>query len=876
MSGYQAVKDFISIQLKKTNDVSIQAEIDNAKTVLQVPTMDLHVFKVQNISLTNDDWQRMKKELETSFNVKMEQGILIKGDNQTNRDEAWWSSKAQQECEAYYWDRYKDYLKDSLPLKVVKTIDVDTDVVMNNIENPDIGRFDRRGMVVGHVQSGKTGNYAGLICKAADAGYKFIVVVAGGINNLRNQTQGRLNEAFIGTDAGKQVGVGKGNAQKDKEPKSLTTKEKDFNKQDADRNSQGTNFENIIVPIVLVIKKNVHSLKNVIDWLDKTYSNKVKNSAMLMIDDESDYASIDTSKPENEPTAINKGLRKILAKFEKSAYVAYTATPYANIFIDHKAEHQQYEDDLFPRDFIYALNAPDNYFGARKIFLDSDRKYLVSVDDYQDVIPVKHKKDFELTTIPNSLYEAMRVFVLNIAIRHLKGQQDKHNSMLIHATRFTAVHQKLAFYVSLYIEKIQIEVKSYGRLSEANKQSGLIQDLECTLNKTYKNLDFSWKDVLASICDVVDTINYREVHQQSGVPLVYRDDVATNAIVIGGTSLSRGYTLEGLSVSYFLRNTVFYDTLMQMGRWFGYREDYQELCRIYMPETTIDNFGHIIEATEDLIGDFKKMCNENMTPKDFGLAVRQHPDSILQVTAKNKQRNVTEFMHSMCLDGRSKETSRLSNDQEFKQSNLKAIENVINKLQNACASNLVGNNHLWRDVDKQQVIEFLSCFKVYQNDAFGILSRMPINFIKEYVQGINTKWDVAIYSGSGDSECICDVEFKREKRKVRLNNDCIEVQNRQVSTGTSESIALNDKRRKELGSNRKKAREEMQTSLLRLHILEVRDSNTGEIVDERLAAFGVSFPSRIISDTKNISLTINTVYQQQLLDFIKDEEQADD
>lgn len=102
------------------------------------------------------------------------------------------------------------------------------------------------------------------------------------------------------------------------------------------------------------------------------------------------------------------------------------------------------------------------------------------------------------------------------------------------------------------------------------------------------------------------------------------------------------------------------------------------------------------------------------------------------------------------------------------------------------------------------------------------------------------------------------------------------MQNRQVSTGTSESIALNDKRRKELGSNRKKAREEMQTSLLRLHILEVRDSNTGEIVDERLAAFGVSFPSRIISDTKNISLTINTVYQQQLLDFIKDEEQADD
>ena len=125
----------------------------------------------------------------------------------------------------------------------------------------------------------------------------------------------------------------------------------------------------------------------------------------------------------------------------------------------------------------------------------------------------------------------------------------------------------------------------------------------------------------------------------------------TNAIVIGGTSLSRGYTLEGLSVSYFLRNTVFYDTLMQMGRWFGYRQGYEDLCKIFLPESSIDSFAQIIEATEDLIDDLKRMAKAKMTPYDFGLAVKHHPDSGLQVTARNKQKNAKDIYFDMKLDG---------------------------------------------------------------------------------------------------------------------------------------------------------------------------------------------------------------------------------
>jgi hypothetical protein len=857
MNGYEKVKNFIFDRLKRAQCPDIVAEISKAKKLANTD-LSKDIFNMDTaITLSNTDWQRMQSELETQFNIKTEIGILIKGQEQQKRDTTWWTGKVKQENKLYYWDRYRKYLNDSLSPIVIQTINTDTDVVMNNIENPNIDQFDRRGMVVGHVQSGKTGNYAGLICKATDAGYKFVVVIAGGINNLRNQTQERLNEAFVGKEGGKQVGVGKGDSQNDKLPVSLTTREKDFNKQDADRNAQGLNFEIIKTPIILVIKKNVNSLKNVITWLDEQYPNKVADHAMLMIDDESDYASVNTSKPENDPTAINKKIRELLAIFQKSIYVAYTATPYANIFIDHEATHTEYEDDLFPRDFIYALNAPDNYFGARRVFLDQDKKNLEPIDDYQDLIPEGHKKDFDLQDIPCSLYKAIVVFLLNIAVRNLRGQNNKHNSMLVHATRFTAIHEKIAFHINQYLNDIKKEVGAYGKLPEAENKSPLIKKIKEVFKNTHENLDFNWHQVLEKLCAIINSVIIREVHQQTKIPLEYRQDTITNAIVIGGTSLSRGYTLEGLSVSYFLRNTVFYDTLMQMGRWFGYRESYDDLCKIYMTETMIDNFGHIIEATEDLFTDLKKMSDENMTPKDFGLAIRQHPDSILQVTARNKQRNVVEFIHSMCLDGRSKETSWLSNKSEDRDANLQQLKKTVQQLQDNYEYEEIGKNYLWRNVDKEKIICFLNNFKVYQNDAWGISSRMPIQFIIEYANKNNIQWDVALYSGSGENEKIGKISFGKEKRKARLNNDRIEVQNRQVSSGTSEAITLDQKIRKELGSNRKAAREKIKKPLLRLHILQTA-------IDERLVAFGASFPNRSIKEPQDIKLKINTVYQQQL------------
>ena len=877
MNSYQKIKNFIFTKLQEKQDengildvLNIDDEINNIKILLSIPEASKALFGDINITLTDDSYTRIKKELETHFDVKMEEGILIQGEEQQNRDTTWWTGETKQKINTFYWNRYKEYIKTSLPDDVVRTIDTDTDIVMNNIENPDIQNFNRYGMVVGHVQSGKTANYAALICKAADAGYKFIVVIAGGINNLRNQTQERINEAFIGRDNnGNQIGAGKGNSSLDRLPISLTTVERDFNKQDADRNSQGSNFDNTTTPIVLVIKKHTSTLKNVIKWLESQYKNKIDKHSMLMIDDESDYASINT-KDEEDPTAINIKLRKLLSLFNKSCYVAYTATPYANIFIDHEAGHTEVGRDLFPKDFIYSLDAPSNYFGARKIFLDTNQRHLVAIDDYLDDIPSKHPKDFPLLSIPESLYEAMRVFVLNIAIRFLRNEENKHNSMLIHATRFTLVHQKFALHAEKFIEKLKIDIESYSKLPNATQLSNLINDLKNTFDKRndIENKP-EWKSILAKLAGVLETIVIREVHQKTSVPLEYKKDRVTNAIVIGGTSVSRGYTLEGLSVSYFLRNTVFYDTLMQMGRWFGYRTNYEDLCKVYMSETMIDNFARIIEATEDLIKDFKLMSEAKKTPNDFGLAVQQHPDSALQVTARNKQKNVQEFIFNMNLDGQAKETSWLSFDKTKKSINLEAIQHIVHSLNKSTTPNNIGNSILWKSVNKQIILEFLNTFQVYQTDALGISARMPIAFVKKYVETRNVKWDIALYSGRGIEDNIDGIPFKREERKATLKSDYIEVQNRQVSTGSSESIALDSDIRKALGSNRRKIRKNLKNPLLMLHILETPE-------DERLAAFGISFPGDVLSRGETIKLKINTVYYKNLLEELKLEAESDD
>lgn len=879
-NSYQALKGFLFDRLARYEGVippgKIAEEIDNIKKVIESvgnETFATILSVAKFTPLSDAELLQLSQELESHFDVKMSNGTLIQGEEQRERDTLWWTSVFKQKSKNYYWGRYESYLKKNLPPDVIKTIDVDTDIVMNNIENPAVQNFSRYGMVVGHVQSGKTGNYSALICKAADAGYKFIVVIAGGINNLRNQTQERLNESFIGQTKGVQVGAGKGNAEKENMPLSLTTVERDFNKQDADRVSQGLNFDNISVPVLLVIKKNSKTLDNVIEWLGNQYRNKVANHSMLVIDDESDYASINT-KEEDDPTAINKKLRLLLSLFQKSAYVAYTATPYANIFIDHEAESSDLGRDLFPKDFIYALDAPTNYFGARKIFLDDQEKHLIPVTDFEDVLPMDHKIDLDIDALPDSMLDAIRLFVLNIAVRNLRGQKGKHNSMLIHATRFTDIHRLIAQLAEDYLKNIQTDVVAFGRMADAEQQSKCIADLKDTYERYLSGIEFTWKSTLTELTGIIETVIVREVHQRTAVPLEYRKDMATNAIVVGGTSLARGYTLEGLSISYFLRNTVFYDTLMQMGRWFGYRPGYEDLCRIFMPADRISDFANIIQATEELFGDFKLMAEYNRTPNDFGLAVRENPNSILQVTARNKQKNVREFFFSMRLDGKLKETSYLRSGSADVEANIGAVKNIVKSLGQP-DDERHNDNFIWRRVDKLKVISFLEEFRTISDDRLGLTSRMPMDFIEQYAKSRSTEWDVALYSGTGSKfDMGQNIVINKVRRKLALKGSLYELGNRRVSSGDAEAIAIEDReQRKILAGKGQETREAMERPLLMLYILE---QSNGEKNPEAIAAFAVSFPGSVLSNDETIRLKINTVYYQRLFEQIQNQDESDD
>jgi hypothetical protein len=881
---YKHVKEKISGTLQEQSSLqedTIQTFIEEWKKLIEgTPPMFLKTIlgmDEKNIrQLTETEWNYLRNELEQSFNVRITTGILVTGEEQKTRDLSWWTSKKQLQSDNYYLNNYMTYMKRDMPQKVLDTINEDTDAIMNNLADPDLDAFSRYGMVVGHVQSGKTSNYAALICKAADAGYRFIVVIAGGQNNLRAQTQARLDEIFVGANYS---GVGQlSGFRREKMPASLTNAKNDFKIETA--RAQGTtNFDNMQQPILVVIKKHTKTLDHLLKWLDIHYKNQV-DKAMLVIDDESDYASINTKK-EEDPTVINEKIRLLLQKFKKSAYVAYTATPYANIFIDHTAKNDGAGRDLFPSDFIYALEAPSNYFGAEKIFNKENEKYVVEIPndeavyelDEETVYPpneipfiIKHKKDYEseIKRLPESLKDAVRLFVINVGIRNLRNQR-KHNSMLIHISRFTDVHIKIMKLVKSYFEEIKSETKAYGNIPNPY-QFPHLKAMKETFSTRLKDIEFDFDTILKEICLVVDSVQIVDVHQKAKTPLEYRKDTQNNVIVVGGLSLSRGFTLEGLSVSYFLRTTIYYDTLMQMGRWFGYRIGYEDICRVYLTDDMNKKFGFIIDATNELVSRLNDMREENLTPEDFGLAVQLHPDSLLQVTARNKSKYTEDMFLEMNLDGQIKETRWISSIPSDLAANETLLKETIQALQDGGYEHIASDSHVWKSVDKAIVQRFVDHYHLYKHDPLGLKSRMPIEFIKQYIESAKLNWDVVLYNGKSETVFQTDsVQVQRQFRTVKEKQGYFEVANRQLSRANPEAIIMPADYKK-LKSH--EMRRKLVKPVLFVHALELEVKNKN-VIDA--VGFSISFPIVKNSFVNTVKVRINSVYKKQLEEAYKDE-----
>jgi hypothetical protein len=620
------------------------------------------------------------RRLQTQFVTRMGLGTLFEAE-----DYRPWLAAEQGHIVPYYWTRYQSHLrKGGMSKEVVRALDTVTDEILDHLENPKKeGSWARKGLVVGHVQSGKTANYTGLIAKAADSGYKVIIILAGILNSLRNQTQERIDADFMGYDTITKKPIGVALFDPARRPVCFTTAREDFKKHTA--TSIAMQLGALKEPVLLVLKKNPSTLENLHEWLKGNNLHDLKDFPVLLIDDEADHASINTNKADADPTTINRWIRDVLALFPRSSFVGYTATPFANIFIDPESDDEMISGDLyrdlFPRDFIYSLDPPTNYVGASALFLgEGNLNCIREIADHEDLIPTGHKITFIPQVLPASLIKAIRAFIVARAIRLLRGQVDQHHSMMINVSRFTGVQNLLRDLVLEEVKRSRQAVGNYAGLSPKNAlENSVLQGFHRAWTEEYENAGFAWPAVQARLKEAIDPVEVVSVNTKGSGALDYSKQnypQGRTIITVGGLSLSRGLTLHGLMSSYFLRNSIMYDTLMQMGRWFGYREGYADICRIYMTADASSWYTHIAEAIEELRDDFKDMKSARMTPLEFGLRVRSHPTALI-VTARNKMRASKEVPVNIALEGRLAETSVLLDRADVLADNRRILEGLV-------------------------------------------------------------------------------------------------------------------------------------------------------------------------------------------------------
>lgn len=719
------------------------------------------------------------RRIEELYRIRQEEYRIIEKDE---RKLPWLNEKRTSiGFENGFWGRYRKYLQfeKNFPPDTINKLDRLTDRILDSLFDPTENyQIDKKGLVVGQVQSGKTANYTGLICKAADAGFKLIIVLAGIHNNLRSQTQLRLDEGFLGFDtqharafnqSNLHIGVGKLGEPLVAHSLTSSSEKGDFTQGAA--NALGLNFHTN-EPIVAVIKKNPSVLRRLYQWLgaqaeDGDNGKIIRNKPILLIDDEADNASINISNDPDKRSTINKWITDILKLFGKNGYVGYTATPFANIFIPLE------EDNLFPRDFIINIPAPSNYIGPERVFgfellevddeLDKVLPVVNRIDDYSHFVPDKHKKDDTLPTgLPESLKKAIRCFILTCAIRRLRGQVNAHNSMLIHVSRFVRWQNHITELVSDQFQEyrrgidlnddltINMFKEDFEKDTENFKSFTTVSDE--ILNSPLASLDsriavHKWKDVFEHLNEAASRIQVKAIYGGSGEALEYYEHKkGLSVIAVGGNKLSRGLTLEGLSVSYYLRASKMYDTLMQMGRWFGYRPGYVDLCRLFTSRELNEWFCHVTQASEELREEFDYMSDvAGSTPEEYALKVRTHP-GVLQISATNKMRSAVTIQISW--SGKLVESYEFEKKVEVMRHNLECTKSFIKGIDAKNEHKDKANCILWKNINPLDVIGFFEGFHGVENLKRADPGKI-VQYIKSQVKNDElTNWNVALMSKS--------------------------------------------------------------------------------------------------------------------------------
>ncbi len=853
-------------------------------------------------ALDEEKKSHLLRHLEASFVIVQETGSIVT-DDQTYIP---WLNSRKPDVDFFYWNRLRDYLidQDVLPPNVISTLDTVTDEILDRSGNPDSDspQWDFRGMVIGHVQSGKTTNYSALITKAADTGYKVIVLMAGITNSLRSQTQQRLDEYFIGrrsvlnAQARSPLRIRNFGGNRIKEPVFGTTLEQDFNKQTATAIS-GLAFSSLKEPIIFIIKKNKSVLENLNTWINDQAQGRTLEYPVLVIDDEADNASINTSKDPSRTTTINTQIRKLLGKFTRSTYIGYTATPFANIFIEPESQDDMEEEDLFPRHFIKALDPPSNYSGAYRIFDPKGNLHQTTVRevyDYVDILPLKHKKDDPVEVLPPSLEHAIRVFVLARTIRVLRGHGQKHCTMMINVSRFNNMQERIEGLVYEYMETLKAAIRLHAKHHNPLKNHHL-SDLYESYLEEYGNLDIQFEDLLSVMNSAATTIGVKTVNMRGG-KLDYdsQSEHGCHVIAIGGLALSRGLTLEGLVTTYLLRNVGASDTLMQMARWFGYRPGYEDLCRIYLPESAASHYRHISIAIEELRNEVKSMP-ASQTPFDFGLRVRQSPTGI-RITAANKMRSAQELKLAADYAGRYVQGHAIFNDQAINLQHIKAVKNFLQK---HCPADLIKDKKpYWTDINGGAVVKLMEGFnfpaKVLPLSHIRGRDSLLGEYIKDRLFGELAHWDVAIttrLSAKDGQDPIDDLLdgysiYPTQRSKARVENNNYRFTGTSNSAGDQDSVKLGLSReqlqRAELLKSQKARGRNIhclvrQRPLLIIYTVATPSDIAGSKLEGYAVSLGFCLP-RTELQSREQTYQVNTVFQQSSFSFYDDdfEEEDDD
>jgi hypothetical protein len=659
-----------------------------------------------------------RMELEHRF-AKIPTPVLI-----SEEHEVWYSAKRKYAPQSIYWRQLEQILReqwnddDNLSL-----LDRASDEIVSRLSDPLRNEAHSvKGLVVGYVQSGKTANFTSVIAKSIDAGYRLVIVLAGQWDILREQTQRRLDKELCGKENIVRQAIGDVHDYVDDEewesfvshggnPSELggsdivrlTTSTLDYKSLGQGINALefvGVKFPERRFNIsdnlyssptkLIVIKKNKNTLTRLIKDLKRLANTELGMVPALIIDDESDQASVNTKKPtkseQRDRTAINQCIVEMLKILPRSQYVGYTATPFANVFVDPEDAM-----DIYPRHFIYALERPIAHYMGVRDFFDVDEEGIIQEEEDLPAGYGSNSRAYIRTfkegeNDEEKLAEAVKLFVLTGAIKLLRQDlgeiKARHHTMLVHRSHKIGDHDD---------DKILVEQiwrnQSFGTEFAHNNLEALYNNeiLPVSAEKSsHLPLPASYDQLRPYIASCIRKIESQEVRVINGSKSHMEDAPAFESesvwsILVGGTKLSRGYTVEGLTISYFMRRSKQVDTLMQMGRWFGFRKGYRDLVRVYLQT------GSTTKPRDmDLVAAFRAACmdeealrakleiykDEDIKPIDVAPVVQSH---MLMPTSKNKMFNTR--MRNANLGGKWKFTTR--SDPKFRKNNTVLLRQTL-------------------------------------------------------------------------------------------------------------------------------------------------------------------------------------------------------